>query len=167
MMVRCIESDKRRLVLLIHDEAHYAVTKAGAVHTFLNDPRVRDASIFVQLLVSATPYLLQTRESQIPAENEIDWMESENEEESSTYYGLEQYHAQSQERDQAGRGGVVKCDDDFEEHCKKVKPTQAGNGGTKANDQLKKAARRDALIEQYICAMMVHEKVDGEFEGKV
>jgi hypothetical protein len=71
-MKREIQEDEKRLVLFIHDEAHYAVTKRGAVNDFLNDRDIRDAPNVLQLLVSATPYLLQTGDSQIPDTNEMD-----------------------------------------------------------------------------------------------
>jgi hypothetical protein len=153
-MKREIQEDEKRLVLFIHDEAHYAVTARGAVHDFLNHHDIREAPNVVQLLVSATPYLLQTGDSQIPIANEIDWMENSHEAEESQYYGLQRFHNESEARDSKAHGGVIKGDPEFENHCKRAARMPRADGGKHMMN-----ARRDALIEEYIWAMMHNQRV--------
>ena len=98
-------------------------------------------------------------------------MEDEDEEEESDYFGLQKcaqaqahqyicthcarilvrYHAESAQRKQDGRGGVIMGDAEFESHCKRVKPKNAKGA---RRDNMIKAARRDALIEVlvWVCA---------------
>jgi hypothetical protein len=152
--LRKAAADDTTLVLMIHDEAHYGATAGGAVDHYLNHDSLLGRPNVVQLLVSATPYNLQTMSSQIPQSNETDWPRAEE----GDYYGLQRYCEAS--RGKQATEGVICADDDFELHCKKVLAADYDTGGVRGKDNAEKAARRDALIEEYICAMMKHEGLD-------
>lgn len=72
-----------RLFVVVHDEAHWAIDKSqqpdsqsGVADLFLNQPhnrQVQEITNVIRLLVTATPYALQTARSRLPARNEIHW----------------------------------------------------------------------------------------------
>jgi hypothetical protein len=148
-------ADDATLVLMIHDEAHYGATAGGAVDLYLNHDALRRKPNVVQLLVSATPYNLQTVTSQIPSRNETDWPRAEAERDTA-YYGLLRYCKASQ--DTNATEGAIRGDEVFEKHCKiaLAHHTTYNPAGRRGKDNREKAGRRDALIEEYICAMMKH-----------
>jgi hypothetical protein len=74
--------------LIIQDEAHAGPTKGGQADKFINDEYIRNAKNVVTLFVSATPFNLLIRQSQIPVENEIKWDGSSG---NTTYYGMTEY----------------------------------------------------------------------------
>lgn len=84
-----VEKEEKKLFIVVHDEAHWGIGKSpdrtssrGLADSFLNrrhhNEQQREAKNVVRLMVSATPYSLQTRNSRIPKENEIHWDEAIN-----------------------------------------------------------------------------------------
>ena len=94
---RRIRANKDTLFLLIVDEAHSWSGVAGksAYDKFVNGPfdadgPMRLAENAITLFVSATPYNLQTGNSQVPVDNEHDML-GEDEPGGVSYYGLNKY----------------------------------------------------------------------------
>ena len=85
-------ANENELFIVIHDEAHWSIVKApaqgsetGVADQFLNRRFWRNQQSLpnvVRLLVSATPYALQTTRTRVPSENEIHWGEATTNEDS-------------------------------------------------------------------------------------
>ena len=76
-----VQREPKTLFLFIHDEAHWESTKGGVADKHVNDEILRTSSNVFYLAVSATPFNLVTKDSQIPVENEVPWGETDE------YYG--------------------------------------------------------------------------------
>ncbi|EGD74720.1 hypothetical protein PTSG_06081 [Salpingoeca rosetta] len=107
---RGVETNRDKLFVVLHDEAHWAIDRSpnddsssGVADLFLNQPRnkgVKNARNLVRLLVTATPYALQTGKSAIPLVNEIHWdavtggSEESSENHGPRYFGMSDLQGQ-------------------------------------------------------------------------
>ena len=71
-----VPKNPKTLFIKIHDEAHHAATPEGVANHIVNHGL--QSSNVICVSVSATPYNLQTQESQIPVDNEIHWCADAN-----------------------------------------------------------------------------------------
>jgi hypothetical protein len=111
----------KTLFLIIQDEAHAGPTKGGQADKFINDEYIRNAKNVVTLFVSATPFNLLSRQSQIPVANEIKWDGSSGD---TTYTGMTEYCKKSVAvgNDPLNKEyeGCIQNDTDFERTYKAV-----------------------------------------------
>jgi hypothetical protein len=128
-MKQRIKDRPKALFLIILDEAHAGPTKDGQADKFINDDYIRNAKNVVTLFVSATPFNLLSRQSQVPVKNEIRWDDSSGPATPGpTYYGMAEYCKKSVEVDKNPLNkddeGCIRKDTDFEKKYQAVK----GNG---------------------------------------
>jgi hypothetical protein len=87
-LVERVNNEPNTLFLLVHDEAHWQATCDGAADTHMNQDALRLAPNVLHLSVTATPYNLLTKQSQIPDEHVVLWDPAPD-----TYYGQEKFTA--------------------------------------------------------------------------
>ena len=158
---RRIVDEPKTLFLFIHDEAHYQATlpnsesgwKSGAANKWINDDVIRLEKNVATLFVSATPYNLLSKNSQVPEENMECWFDKEDKSsEGASYYGLKQY------KDNPGDGntaipGCITADEEYERAVQKRPTPSVANTGIKNAADRRALVRRDVLFEQYAVAM--------------
>jgi hypothetical protein len=73
--IRSVSEHPKTLHLLVRDECHFEATHDGAAAEFLNYENIRNPPHcnVVTVFVSATPYNMVSRDSQIPEKNEVKW----------------------------------------------------------------------------------------------
>jgi hypothetical protein len=160
-MEQRIKQEKDTLFLLIHDEAHYEATrtdKDNAVNTFINSETVLNSSNVLTLLVSATPYNLVSKNTRIPAQNVVDWMKDEKDQDESEYFGLKKFVENSSNPDP--KSGYIGADEEFEtlfqDKWRTYESTlrvTRNTGGKKDTTERKNGFRRELLTNDYISAM--------------
>ena len=147
-----VKAEPRSLFLLINDEAHSGTTNESQTAKLVNDPGIRLADNVVTLFVSATPYALQTTQSQVPVANEVHWRQKP-----AQYYGIQEY--QEATRD-FKKSGLLCADDEFERKVAKARINKPG-----AATRQKKSARSETaeqniearvtlLGEEYVQAIL-------------
>lgn len=169
--LRDIEANPNTLFLVVHDEAHYEATKEGGADLFVNNPIVRESVNVVTLFVSATPYNLLTRDSQIPKENVHIWNYESSEEEiepgAKRYFGLKFYgdptrmvSAGDKNQDDVRPGSMCEVDAAFQDATLKVQSSvkSAKAGGRDVKNVLPPL---QTLIGEYVEAIGSCTEIDG------
>ena len=165
-MVSRIESEPRTLFIVAIDECHWATTSSGqpsdnsdggALDKFINDEHVRNprSGNVLRLFVSATPYNLQTKFSQIPSENEVSWFEDNTAVSDSSYYGISDFVEKSRSidlRSTEDETGFISQDPSFEDAVAKSRPTAVRE---------KARARADELLYNYKAALATVGGLEG------
>ena len=161
-----ILANPKTLFLFVHDEAHWYATanKEGAApgawqeatgaDMWINDDVIRLQLNVVTLFVSATPYNLLTRRSQVPENNTKLWFTPGDD---SRYYGLAEFTKRSREREEsleqaspaeewltAVPPGCIRTDKEFEEAA-----------GLPRSGKISawNVSRKDMLAKQYVKAL--------------
>ena len=135
-----IRNEPHTLFLIIQDEAHYEMVKGKAADLFTNSDEIRLSKNVRTLYVSATPYTIFTKQSQVPARNTVP-MDKATESGSKKYYGMTEF---CKNLDKWGPGFMTD-DSLFEARIAKEE-----NGVEKD----KKRVRGDVLTTEYICALV-------------
>jgi hypothetical protein len=164
--IQRIKSEQKTLFFFVHDEAHWAatVTKreddswvSGGTDAWVNDEVVRTNKNVITLFVSATPYNLLTKSSQIPEKNVESWFAEDDV--ASEYYGLKKYRKKTKERAEAPADpairdpvppGCIITDQEFENSLSYV-----GNATSRSEERTK------LLINHYVSALKVAADPDG------
>ena len=139
VLMERIRMEPKTLFLIIQDEAHYEMVKGKAADLFTNSDYIRLGENVLTLYVSATPYSIFTKESQVPIQNEIR-MDTAIESGTKVYYGMAKYCVNS---GQWGPGKMTN-DSDFENHVERMP-------GSKGKQRM--YVRGDVLAAEYVCAM--------------
>ena len=145
---RKIEREKKTLFVIVHDEAHHSASYSGRSHDYINSKPFRTRRNVLVLFVSATPYNLQTCQSQVPTQNEVQWHHDEKERSESLYYGIQQYR----ERDESHTSGVIRGDSSFEARAARIEKRRKRSEDPRVKS-LAIQSRVDALTSEYKVAM--------------
>eukprot|EP01047_Picozoa_sp_COSAG01_P029643 COSAG01_NODE_2039_length_8573_cov_13.642672_1_plen_2500_part_00 len=153
-----VKNERRTLFAFIHDEVHWEATKttangkrgAGAADRFMNDDELRLAHNAVHISISASPYNVVTKSSQIPAAHEIIWDEADG------YYGQELF-TRADKFDTFTPGSMNGTDDVYDKSCDDLQREHYGGGTVSQN------ARVHALVNSYVSAL---QKTLNDAEGK-
>ena len=86
-------------------------TVKGKASELVNNKHLRLGRNVATCFVSATPYSLQTAQSQVPLRNEVHWFECEDAASTSGYYGILQYQEAARQKQTTG---TVGADEQFE-----------------------------------------------------
>eukprot|EP01043_Picozoa_sp_COSAG02_P048824 COSAG02_NODE_4840_length_4918_cov_35.030712_1_plen_1132_part_10 len=149
-----IQNNPDTLFLIIQDEAHYDMTATGEFSKIVNGQELREpANVNVlTLFVSATPYCIFTRNSQIPARN-VCTMSSAQHSASKRYYGIADYC----NKDHIGQWGEgrMTSDDDFDRLWRDA------DGKSDADKRV------ETMLQQYKSALIKHAIIHRNAFGKL
>lgn len=153
-----VKAQPRTLFLCIHDEAHWGASRQGLAAQYLE--LCEACPNVLTLQVSGTPYNLQTRNSRVPTDHELDWLCEVGD--SEEYYGLKRFVLATTKFDGNPRArgaalprGVIVDDASFEAKTRELVgkwrsrvPDKAETGETKES-RATRIARTEALAFQY------------------
>ena len=172
-----ILEEKQTLFLIVHDEAHAALTKDNLIDKFINAKELAEIPNIIFLQVSATPYSLITINSRIPEENRLPWFTTND---ASEYFGTKDFVQTTQdlncdESDNLVPGAMV-VDYQFEQNVQQGSPFEKYLKGiykkcledktmridkSEKNDLIR-VARLHGLVMQYMMAILEKANIPPE-----